>query len=109
MSIDLLKKWLTQYKFKNWTKTETNQTNVTEKIKEERARSIAALLNNTEKWRSHGRGIDVVTLRDTVGLKIDNLEEDVDLYQAIRGYFELLRDYVYKNNSISFVHTKEYF
>jgi len=43
------------------------------------------------------------------GLKIDNLEEDVQLYQAIRGYFELLRDYVYKNNSLSFVHSREYF
>jgi len=78
-------------------------------MKELRAHNIAALLNNPEKWRTHGRGIDAATLRDSVGLKIDNLEEDVQLYQAIRGYFELLRDYVYKNNSLSFVHSREYF
>lgn len=111
LSIDLLKKWLTQYKFKNWTRTETDKKEVTEsmKMKEERAREIAELLNDPEKWHSHGRGIDAATLRDTVGLKIDSLEEDDGLYRAIREYFELLCDYAYKNNSMSFVHTREYF
>ncbi len=109
LSIDLLKKWLTQYKFKNWTRTEEKSTEVTEAMRRERAREIAKMLNDPEKWRSHGRGIDAATLRDTVGLKIDSLEEDVELYRAIRGYFELLRDYAYKNSSISFVHTREYF
>jgi len=109
LSIDLLKKWLTQYKFKNWTRTETDKKEVTESMKEERPREIAELLNDPEKWYSHGRGIDAATLRDTVGLKIDSLEEDDGLYRAIREYFELLRDYAYKNNSISFVHTREYF
>ena len=63
LSIDLLIKWLTQYKFKNWVTTETRGEEVTEEKKMERAREIAALLYDPEKWHSHGRAIDARTLR----------------------------------------------
>ena len=110
LSIDLLIRWLTQYKFKNWTRTETQQLEVTEEMKADRAREIAALLNDPEKWHSHGRAIDMETLRgDEVKLKIDSFEDDADLYHLIRAYFELLRDYMNREENISFVHTKEYF
>ncbi|MDE0305270.1 MAG: hypothetical protein OXI87_10355 [Albidovulum sp.] len=109
LSIDLLIRWLTQYKFKNWTKTETSGEIVTEVMKVERAREIAALLNDPEKWHSHGRAIDSKTLREEVNLKINSFEEDVELYKAIRDYFELLRDYMHRGELLSFVHTREYF
>ncbi len=109
LSIDLLIKWLTQYKFKNWIQTETRGEKVTEEMKAERAGAIAALLNDPEKWRSHGRAIDARTLREEVNLKIDSFEEDVDLYKAIRDYFELLSDYMHRGELLSFVHTREYF
>lgn len=110
LSIDLLIRWLTQYKFKNWTRTETRQLDVTEEMKITRAREIAALLNDPEKWHSHGRAIDMETLRgDEVKLKIDSFEDDVDLYKLIRAYFELLQDYMHREEHMSFVHTKEYF
>ena len=51
LSIELLIKWLSSYKFKNWTKTESRQLEVTSEIKEERAKEIA---NNPERWHSHG-------------------------------------------------------
>ena len=77
LSIDLLIKWLSQYKFKNWTKTETRGENVTEEMKMNRAREIAALLNDPEKWHSHGRAIDMETLSgEEVKLKVDSLEDD---------------------------------
>lgn len=109
LSIDLLIRWLTQYKFKNWTRTETREERVTEEMKVERAREIAALLNDPEKWHSHGRAIDARTLREEVNLKIDSFEDDVELYKFIRDYFELLRDYMHRGELLSFVHTREYF
>ncbi len=110
LSIELLIKWLTQYKFKNWEKTERRQKNVTEKMKEDRAGKIAALLNNPERWHSHGRAIDRETLRgDEVKLKIDNLEDNAKLYKQVRAYFGLLTDYMVRENHPSFIHTKEYF
>lgn len=109
LSIDLLIKWLTQYKFKNWSKTNTNNITVTQQMKEERAGEIAALLNDPEKWHSHGRAIDAATLREEVNLKIDSFEDDKKLYRHIREYFELLRDYMHREELVSFVHTEEYF
>lgn len=109
LSIDLLIRWLTQYKFKNWTETETKKEAVTENMKMERARHIAALLNDPEKWHSHGRAIDARALREEVNLKIDSFEEDSSLYRMIRDYFELLRDYMHREELVSFVHTKEHF
>ncbi|MCY4183889.1 MAG: hypothetical protein OXC82_04275 [Rhodobacteraceae bacterium] len=109
LSIDLLIKWLTQYKFKNWTITETRGVEVTLDMKKERAGKIAALLNNPEKWHSHGRAIDAKTLLEEVKLKIDSFEEDPELYKSIRNYFELLRDYMHREALHSFLHTREYF
>ena len=110
LSIELLIKWLSQYKFKNWNKTETRQLDVTEAMKIERAGEIAALLNDPEKWHSHGRAIDMGTLRgEEVKLKIDSFEDDPELYEQIRDYFELLKDYMHREQLLSFIHTKEYF
>ena len=110
LSIDLLIRWLTQYKFKNWSRTETRQIEVTDEMKVSRAREIAALLNDPEKWHSHGRAIDMETLQgEEVKLKVDSLEDDAELYKLIRAYFELLQDYMHREKHLSFVHTKEYF
>ena len=70
----------------------------------------AAMLNDPEKWHSHGRAIDGETLQgEEVKLKIDNLEEDPKLYESVRNYFELLKDCMNRGQLFSFVHTKEYF
>ena len=109
LSVELLIKWLTRYKFKDWTVTETQGHPVTEDMKEKRAEDIAALLNDPERWHSHGRAIDMRTLQEEVGLRIDNFEENTDLHNHIRDYFGLLRDYMVREKLFSFVHTKEYF
>jgi len=109
LSIELLVKWLSSYKFKRWNKTETRGVAVTEEMKEERAKRIAALLNNTERWHSHARGIDAKTLRDEVGLRIDDLAADSKLYDSVRSYFDLLKDYMGRQELYSFVHAKGYF
>ncbi len=109
LSIELLIKWLSSYKFKNWIRTEIRQLEVSPEMKEERANEIAALLNNPERWHSHGRAIDMKTLQEEVGLKIDNLADNPDLHKDIRDYFELLKDYMQREQLISFIHTREYF
>lgn len=109
LSVELLIKWLSRYKFKNWNETETKRKEVSPSMKADRAKEIAALLNNPERWHSHGRAIDRGTLQEEVGLKIDNLEEYPKLYGTIRDYFALLKDYMYREKISNFIHAKEYF
>jgi membrane-bound ClpP family serine protease len=109
LSVDLLKKWLSTYKFKNWDVTQTRGTPVTTQMKEQRAEEIAEDLSNNEKWHSHGRGIDMQTLREELNLRIEDFSEDEELAQTIREYFDLLRDYMVRQGLTSFVHTREYF
>lgn len=109
LSNELLVKWLSTYKFKNWRETETRKRKVTPEMKENRANEIAKLLNDPERWHSHGRAIDRETLRIEVNLKIDDLEEHEALYRHLRDYFELLEDYVRREDALSFIHSRGYF
>ena len=109
LSNELLIRWLSQYKFKTWENTESRGIPVTPDMKREHARVIAEILNDTERWHSHGRGIDMMTLQEEIGLKIEDYAEDPSLRGEIREYFELLGDYMDREKLESFVHTKEYF
>lgn len=109
LSIELLKKWLSKYKFKNWNTTETRKLTVTQQMKEDRAKEIATALSNTETWHSHGRGINMRTLTKDLNLKIEDYTEIKDLGPTVREYFELLRDYMFREKINTFVHTKEFF
>ena len=108
LSIELLIKWLSQYKFKHWTTTEAQGIEVTPEMRIGRAEEIAALLNETGRWHSHGRAIDMRTLQGEVGLKIDDIRE-TEFHKCVRDYFELLKDYMQREQLFSFVHTREYF
>lgn len=109
LSVELLVKWLSSYKFKGWKKTETRGTRVTAEMKRERAQRIADLLNDTSRWHSHARSIDAKTLREEVGLKVDDLSGEPRLYRSVRSYFDLLKDYMSRHELYSFVHAKGYF
>ena len=105
MSVELLVKWLSRYEFKGWNKTETRGIEVTARMKEQRAQRIADLLNDTARWHSHARGIDAKTLPDEVGLRIDDLASEPELHGVVRTYFDLLKDYMGRQELYSFVHT----
>ncbi|MDE0238462.1 MAG: serine dehydrogenasease, partial [bacterium] len=109
LSISLLKEWLTQYKFKDWTVTETSRTPVTTKMRENRAEEIARKLNNHTKWLTHGRGIDMDTLRGELKLKIDDLDGYPDLKVAAWDYFWFTNSYMQASGNPSFVHTPNFF
>ncbi|MBI5452786.1 serine dehydrogenasease [Candidatus Gottesmanbacteria bacterium] len=107
LSISLLKEWLVKYKFKNWIKTETKKQNVTNKMKTERAESIAEMLNDTEKWHSHGIGISMEVLRRDVKLKIEDYEASKKLNEKIKCYYKLLKDFAEKHGHTIVFHVNE--
>ena len=107
LSVVLIKEWLTKYKFKDWRVTETQEKEVTKKMKEERANDVAEALNDHERWQSHGRGIDMATLLG-LNLKIDDYGADAKLKHLVWDYFWFLRDFMQKHQIVSFVHTRSY-
>ncbi|MBM4033507.1 MAG: serine dehydrogenasease [Planctomycetes bacterium] len=109
LSVDLLKKWLSAFKFKDWKVTEARKLDVTPELKASRAEEIAKLLSDNEKWHSHGRGISMDTLKAEINLRIDDLSENRELARAVAHYFDLLTDYLFRQNISPFVHTRECF
>ena len=105
LSISLLEEWLAKYKFKNWEKTETRGIQVTEEMRKRRAVEIAEALNNTERWHVHGYGISMEVLRKELNLKIEDFGEKADLDDKIRGYYNLLDDYMSKRGDKGVLHT----
>ncbi|OYU19695.1 MAG: serine dehydrogenasease [Rhodobacteraceae bacterium PARR1] len=91
LSVDLLKKWLVQYKFRNWTQHRTTNpgTPVTEQEKADRAEQIAKDLADHKRWRSHGRSLDVAKLKE-LKIEIDDYSDIPDLSTTIRSYNDLL-------------------
>lgn len=109
LSIDLLKKWLVKYKFKNWKTTETRGKKVTLAMRTQRAASIARELNRTEKWHTHGHGISAEVLRKDLKLKIDDFGANKERSRIIRDYHNLLQDYMSKLGHTGVVHTTEHY
>ncbi len=110
---DLLKTWLVKYKFKNWTKHRTNPnmkgSSVTLKEKEKAAENVAKLLRDNNRWKQHGRGINIDTLTKELRLEIIDFGKDKDLSRLIRTYNSLIMDYASKNGYQHFVHTRRFF
>ena len=79
---DLVVEWLINYKFKNWTVTETNKIPVTEEMKRKRAEEIAKELTNHSKWRLHGRSIKIDNLEE-MGVKITRVDNDPKLAEIV--------------------------
>lgn len=107
LSVDLLKKWLVQYKFKDWTAHRTTNpgTPVTILEKAERAEEIARELANHKRWRSHGRNLDITKLAE-LGIEIDDYSGDPDLTMAIRGYNDPLTGYVDRLKLPFYLHSR---
>jgi hypothetical protein len=96
LSIDLLKKWLAEYKFRNWTKHRTTNpgTEVTLDQRIQRAEEIATKLSDNNRWRSHGRMIGMGTLRSELRLEVEDLGDDDELHNQIRRYADTLTGYL---------------
>lgn len=103
LSISLLKKWLVEYKFKEWSETETRKIPVSPQDKEARAEEIARQLNETGRWHSHGHGISATVLEEELKLRIDDFGETPRVKEAVHDYHTLLTDYLSKTE-MSAVH-----
>ncbi|MFA5774849.1 MAG: ATP-dependent Clp protease proteolytic subunit [Ilumatobacteraceae bacterium] len=93
LSIALLEEWLVKYKFKNWKRTATRNLRVTTLMKRKRAEEIARKLNETSRWHSHSRGISMQVARRDLNLKIEDLDNQPKIRDALASYNELLTDY----------------
>jgi hypothetical protein len=107
LTISLLKEWLVQYKFRNWTLTETRRLEVTHEMKATRAEEIAVLLNQTTRWHSHGRGIPMQTVRDVLKLKIEDFSSNPALKETLMSYHRLLKNFMGKFGSYFVIHTPD--
>ena len=108
--VDLLKTWLVQYKFKNWATTKGRGIKVTEKMKTDRAAAIARKLNDTKKWRSHGRGLSIEVVRRELDLVVEDFGTDPaleDFNNKLSAYYRLLKDYMGRRGWDYAVQTRE--
>ena len=108
LSVSLLKRWLTTYKFKDWTTTETRRLPVTQADRVARATEIAMALMDNARWGSHGRGIPMRALQTDLRLRIDDLGSDPQLSTVIHDYFSLLMDYAFQNKIGHIAHSRVY-
>jgi membrane-bound ClpP family serine protease len=106
LTIDLLKKWLVEYKFKTWTQHK-NGTKVTPNEKKQRAEEIAAELSNNRTWKSHSRALNIEVL-EGLKLQIDDFGDDPTLTASLRAYHRLVADFATKNQLNIFVHTRSF-
>ena len=110
LSCDLLTNWLSTYKFKEWTTHSVSGACVTDSEKKQRAQEIADALSDNERWHSHGRMISRETLvSNPIRLKIENLEDVLNLSPDFDRYVSLLQDHVQRGKFFTFVHSREYF
>jgi len=113
LTITLLKKWLVEFKFKDW---EVHQTNsallnspVTHDQKVARAEEIATMLSDNKLWHSHGRMIGISTLKNVLRLKIEDYSKDADLRAKILAYSDFLTDYITRHDYKHFLHSRCFF
>lgn len=109
LTITLLKKWLVQYKFRDWTKHKTNGKPVTVEEKQGRAEDIAMKLGSNKLWHSHNRKLSVQTLQKELKLQIEDYSGDMKLRPLIRSYSDLLLEYIAKSQFKVFLHSRYHF
>ena len=105
LSKSLIQDWLSTYKFKNWVK---DNTPVSKETKQERAKEIADILSDHQRWYTHGHGIHKDVLERDLELKIDDYSEDPEFRNITWQYFWPLREYCMQNELSSLVHTRSF-
>lgn len=105
LAVDMLRNWLVKYKFKDWVKHSDGRP-VTVEEKAERALDIASILSDNNRWKSHGRPINMNVLTEELRLKIKDLETDNELSLLINKYYVHQVEYVKNHNYRTFLQTR---
>lgn len=105
--MELLKKWLVNYKFRNWKKTGSSGKIVTAAMREKRATEIARKLNDVKRWKSHSRTLSRSVIESEMKLMIDDFGADKELNRRIRSYSRLLQDYMMRVGHSIVVHVPQ--
>ncbi|HRI21781.1 MAG TPA: hypothetical protein PLA68_12545, partial [Panacibacter sp.] len=87
-SVEMVENYLTNYKFRTWTKHSDGR-DVTPDEKKNRANEIASQLCNHSLWKNHGRGITREAASEICRLKITHVE-DIGLERAMARFWALL-------------------
>ena len=113
LTVTLLKKWLVEYKFRDWAAHRTDPAKkgqpVTAAEKQERAEQIARDLGDNKLWHSHGRMIGPGTLTRLLRLEINDYSADETLRPLVRSYNDLLTDYIARRSFTLFMHNRDFF
>ena len=107
LSIDLLKKWLAAYKFKNWKRTKTRHLPVTPKMRKARAAEIGDKLSETRRWFSHGRGISMEVLKRELKLEVEDIDKNPTVKVSLDNYYELLANFLGTIGAAGALHTSD--
>jgi len=103
----LLEEWLSKHKFKNWKTTAGRGLPVDNAMRRARAKEIARILGQAERWHSHGRGIGLSDLtNDEIKLEVHDFGRNKKLSDAIHSYYNLLIDFCQRTGTKSALHTK---
>jgi membrane-bound ClpP family serine protease len=113
LTVTLIKRWLAEYKFRDWTTHQTSPDKlgqpVTNEEKVARAEEIARLLGDNGYWHSHGRMIGINSVRNLLKLKVDDYSTDAQLRDMIRSYNDLMTDYIARSQLPYFLHSRHHF
>ena len=105
LNVDILTKWLCSYKFKNWSVHKDGRP-VSMADKKMRAKEIASSLSDNNKWKTHGRPIDMETLRNELNLKIEDYGDNRLKAKAIDEYYKFALEYIKNNNFGKYFQTR---
>ena len=108
-SIDLVKKYLRDYKFRNWMTHNSTGLAVTADERAQRAEEIATDLCDHQKWNSHSYAISRDEAQNICRLKICNAESTPGLDRAMRRLRALLCWMGHKNTYGKIFASQEYF
>jgi len=106
LAIDMLREWLTKYKFKDWTTHSDSGKLVSKEEKVQRAVEIAQKLSDNNIWKTHSRAISADTLRTELRLKIEDLSDDMELDKLVNKYYTYLFEYITRHRYSGFLHTR---
>lgn len=106
IAVDMLKKWLAQYKFKDWVTHSSTGQKVTDADKIQRAEEIAVALSDNKKWKSHSRPIHMHTLVAELKLQIVDIDDVENLSVLLTDYQECIEEYTRNTEQSIFIQTR---